>query len=131
MDQFRAIAERKIREAMEEGAFDHLQGMGQPVNLEENPFEDPSLRVGHRLLRNNGFAPAWIEESKDIQAQRQILTADVARVRARYEASADRELRERALAELRERAAALNRRILAFNLTAPAARQQKAPVEHF
>ena len=63
MDAWHLIAERKIREAMEEGAFDHLEGTGKPLDLRENPFEDPSERMGHRLLKNNGFAPAWIEES--------------------------------------------------------------------
>jgi hypothetical protein len=45
---------------MAEGAFDHLEGFGQPLNLEEDPFEDPSLRMAHRLLKNNGFAPACL-----------------------------------------------------------------------
>ena len=99
MDEWQFIAERKIREAMEEGAFDNLDGAGQPLNLEENPFEDPSLRMAHRLLKNNGFAPAWIEESKEIEAE-------LARLRA--EGASD------------ERVAALNRRIVAFNLKAPA-----------
>lgn len=57
MDEWHFIAERKIREAMEEGAFEQLEGEGRPLDLEVNPFEDPSLRMAHRLLRNNGFAP--------------------------------------------------------------------------
>ena len=73
MDEWRFIAERKIREAMDEGAFERLDGAGQPLHLEENPFEDPSLRMAHRLLRNNGFAPAWIEESREIDAEISLL----------------------------------------------------------
>ena len=68
MDPFRLIADRKIQEAMEEGAFEDLSGRGQPLPLDDDPFEDPSLRMAHRLLRNNGFAPAWIEEGKEIEA---------------------------------------------------------------
>jgi hypothetical protein len=64
MDEWHFIAERKIREALEEGAFDHLEGAGKPLDLSENPFEDPSDRMAYRLLKNNGFAPAWIEEAK-------------------------------------------------------------------
>src|ERR1700722_13489284 len=60
MDAWNFIAERKIREAMEEGGFDQLEGMGEPRDLREDPFEDSSLRMAHRLLKNNGFAPAWI-----------------------------------------------------------------------
>ena len=57
MDKWETIAERKIREAMAEGAFDNLSGKGRPLNLEEDPYEDPSLRMAHRLLRNNGVRP--------------------------------------------------------------------------
>ena len=45
MDVWNLIAGRKIREAMEEGAFDHLDGAGKPLDLSENPFEDPSDRL--------------------------------------------------------------------------------------
>jgi len=67
MDEWEIIAERKIREAMAEGAFDNLEGKGRPLDLSEDPHQDPSLRMAHRLLRNNGFAPAWIEEAKDLE----------------------------------------------------------------
>jgi len=62
------MAEKMLREAIEAGEFDNLPGKGQPVDLSENPFEDPDLRVVHKLLRDAGFAPAWIEERKDIDA---------------------------------------------------------------
>src|SRR5690348_15152906 len=103
MDQWQFIAERKIREAMEEGAFDHLEGTGEPLDLSENPFEDPSLRLAHRLLKSNGFAPAWVEESKEIEAEARFLS------KPSY-LSAD---------ERRRRAEALNRRIEVYNLKAP------------
>ena len=79
MDVFRLIAERRIQEAMEAGGFEQLEGTGRPLDLEENPFEDPALRMGHRLLRNNGFAPTWLEESKEIDAQREALSRAAAR----------------------------------------------------
>ena len=65
-EKTRVITEKKLREAIENGEFDNLPGKGNPVDLKENPFEDPDLRMVHRLLRNAGFAPAWIEERKDI-----------------------------------------------------------------
>ena len=78
MDKWEHIAERKIREAMAEGAFDNLSGKGRPLNLEEDPYEDPSLRMAHRLLRNNGFAPAWIEEAKDLEHAIEMARRDLA-----------------------------------------------------
>src|ERR1022692_3326254 len=76
MDEWHFIAERKIREAMEDGAFEHLDGTGEPLDLNENPFEDPAQRMAHRILRNNGFAPAWIEEGRDIEAEIRYLRAN-------------------------------------------------------
>jgi DnaJ-like protein len=113
MDQWHFIAERKIREAMEEGAFDHLEGAGKPLDLSENPFEDPSQRMAHRLLKNNGFAPEWIEEAKEIGAESR---------RLRDQGESSRE-------DYRNRIAALNRRILAFNLKAPAVSLHKRPFD--
>jgi hypothetical protein len=66
-DKWESIVDRKIREAIEAGAFDNLPNRGQPILLEVNPFEDPSLWMAHHLLRTNGFAPAWIEEARDIE----------------------------------------------------------------
>ena len=104
MDVWCLIAERKIREAIEEGAFDHLEGTGKPLDLNENPFEDPSDRMANRLLKNNGFAPDWIEEAKEIAAESRRL---------------------RALGEITNDYVQFghffsNRRILTFNLKAPA-----------
>jgi len=111
MDAWHFIAERKIREAMEEGAFDHLEGAGKPLDLHENPFEDPSDRMAHRLLKNNGFAPAWIEEAKE-------LDAEARRLRAEGKVSTD---------DFRRRVVALNRRIVSFNLKAPATCVHRLP----
>src|SRR5580704_9120989 len=92
---------------MEEGAFDRLEGAGRPLDLQENPFEDPSLRMAHRLLKNNGFAPAWIEDAREIDAEFHRLQ------------------RESGLPDFRSRVIALNRRIVAFNLKAPSVSLQK------
>jgi hypothetical protein len=112
MDEWHFIAERKIREAMEEGAFEHLDGTGEPLDLNENPFEDPAQRMAHRILRNNGFAPAWIEEGRDIEAEIRYLKASYPRL----------DDGERA-----RRVDLLNRRIAAYNLKTPVASAQKLP----
>ncbi len=111
MDVWQLVAERKIREAMEEGAFDHLEGTGKPLDLSENPAEDPSERMANRLIKNNGIVPAWIEEAKEIEAESR-------RLGVRDEVSKG---------DYRERVAALNRRIASFNLRAPAASLHKQP----
>jgi len=114
MDIWNLVADRKIREAMEEGAFDGLEGAGHPLDLEENPYLDPALRMAHRLLRNNGFAPSWILEGKD-------LDGDIRRLRASREQCGPE--------EFRRRAAELNQRILAYNLKVPVPSAQKLPLK--
>ena len=113
MDAWHFIAERKIREAMDEGAFDHLEGQGKPLDLSENPFEDPSDRMAHRLLKNNGFAPAWIEQAKEIEMESRRLSAQDAVSKSDFQS----------------RVAALNRRIVSFNLKAPATSLHKRMFE--
>jgi len=108
LDKWESIAERKIREAIEAGAFDNLPSKGKPIELDIDP--DPSLWMAHHLLRVNGFAPSWIEESKDIDA------AAVSRFRSDLR---NARRRSAAVDELRSRAAELNRRILTYNLKSP------------
>ena len=102
MDPWRFIADRKIREAMDEGVFDSLEGAGKPLPVEDSPGADPALWMAHHIMKNSGVVPAWIAEGNAIEAEK---------------------VRVRGLpAERRESAAReLNRRIARFNLTAPAA----------
>lgn len=59
-----------IAQARARGEFDNLEGSGQPLNLEENPLEPADLHMAHKILKDNGFAPYWIELSKEINALR-------------------------------------------------------------
>jgi hypothetical protein len=97
---------------MEEGAFDHLEGSGQPLALDDNPFEDAADRMAYRLLKNNGFAPAWLEDARDIDAECAALLKDVSRGRITRD-------------NVAPRIAELNRRIERFNLAVPLKGQQK------
>lgn len=63
------LVEEKIRKAMERGEFSNLEGKGRPLNLEERPFEDPTMRIPFKILKDAGFAPYWIELSKEIDAE--------------------------------------------------------------
>jgi len=125
MDKWENIAERKIREAMAEGAFDNLSGKGRPLNLEEDPYEDPSLRMAHRLLRNNGFAPAWIEEAKDLEQAIEMARRDLARALK----GRGSEERQRILDGFLGRIAEINRRILDHNLKTPSTQFHMRPVD--
>jgi len=136
MDSWESLVDRKIREAMEAGEFDDLAGAGKPIDLNENPYEDPDWRTAHRLLRNAGFAPSWIEERKDIDAELEAARIVLARhwtilINARgtkHEQSAGRRWTN-AEAQFRLTIAALNRRIEAWNLKTPAVAFQRTRID--
>jgi hypothetical protein len=99
---WRLIADRKIQEAMDEGAFEGLPGAGKPLPVEDAPGADPSLWMAHHIMKNSGVVPAWVAEGNEIEAEK-------ARIRR---------MAEPAQAEAVQ---TLNRRIARYNLTAPAA----------
>jgi Domain of unknown function (DUF1992) len=117
VDVWETIAEGKIREAMEQGAFDNLPSKGKPIPLDEDPFEDPSLRMAHHLLRVNGFAPDWIEEACEIDRLTTKLRADLDDARRRHAVKPPSWQRE--LDGFRKRAEEINRRIMTYNLKSP------------
>jgi len=59
--------EELIRKAIEEGKFENLPGTGKPLNLDDNPFEDPDWRMAHRVLRNAGYTLPWLETRREIE----------------------------------------------------------------
>ena len=120
MDKFESVVDKLIRESMERGEFDELAGKGEPVDLSENPFEDPDVRTAHRLLRNAGFAPAWVEDRKDIEARLRDAQITLLRARELYRDEIPAGARWlRAVGEFRDIVAELNQRIRMYNLKAP------------
>src|SRR2546429_3427845 len=123
MKRWESLVDKKIREAMERGEFDDLEGKGEPLDTSVNPFEDPELRLAHRILRNAGFAPSWIEERRDLDSefenarrrlssvwsvlQNAIGTVHEPGTQVRW---------QKALILFREETAELNRRIKAWNV---------------
>lgn len=49
------IAERKIEEAMAEGQFDNLPGIGRPLELEDLSHLPPDMRMAYTILKNSGY----------------------------------------------------------------------------
>jgi capsule polysaccharide export protein KpsE/RkpR len=120
MDIWRTIADRKIEEAVAEGQFDNLRNHGKPLDLTDKPFEDPSIRLAHELLRNNGVSLPWIEERRALEVS---ITA------VKQQLDREREKTGQAGKRLANRAAELNRQIAAYNLKAPSPRFHLLPIE--
>jgi hypothetical protein len=70
-----SLVERRIREAQKQGLFDDLPGKGEPLDLSDNPFLDPSWRTAYKFLQDHGFAPEWIELDKDIRIESSFSTS--------------------------------------------------------
>jgi DnaJ homolog subfamily C member 28 len=120
MDIWRTIADRKIEEAVAEGHFDNLRGRGKPLDLSDKPFEDPTMRLAHELLRNNGVSLPWIEERRALE----VTIAALAEQRAREKKKSGKIGKA-----LSSRLADLNRQIVAYNLKAPSPRFHLLPIE--
>jgi hypothetical protein len=69
MDVLRIIAENKIKEALADGTFDDLEGMGKPLILEPvDPAGDDHFMANH-ILETNHFLPVWLEDRKQLQQE--------------------------------------------------------------
>lgn len=62
------LVEEQIRKARERGDFDNLKGAGKPLDLSENPYEPADMRMAFKILKENDFAPYWIELGKEIDS---------------------------------------------------------------
>ena len=132
----------QIEEAMERGEFKDLPGKGKPLKLDTNPFLTPQARMANRLLKENGFAPRWIELKKEIKqekaqlerlltnlkARRKRLASLIQKRPHRHEAirrSFEYEL-ARGIARYSEKLENLNRKIQRVNLLMPTRNRQYA-----
>lgn len=73
MNVFDKIAERRIKEAMAEGAFENLRGAGMPLIFEDETWIPEDLRLAYRVLRNAGFIPPELELRNEIINLRELI----------------------------------------------------------
>jgi hypothetical protein len=66
MFDFNAIAEKRIREAIENGQFDELPGAGRPLELDGDPLVPADLRMAFRILKNAGLVPPEVVQRREI-----------------------------------------------------------------
>ncbi|NCO59338.1 MAG: DUF1992 domain-containing protein [Deltaproteobacteria bacterium CG_4_8_14_3_um_filter_51_11] len=68
------IAERKIREAIENGEFDDLPGAGKPLVIEDDSNVPEDLRLAYKILKNADFLPPELELKKEIRQMEDLLS---------------------------------------------------------
>ena len=106
---FDRLVEKKIREALEAGEFDGLEGAGRPVNLDAYFSTPEELRAGYAVLKNAGVVP--------VEAQ---LLGEINRLKEGLAASRDPAERER----LRQ---SVNDLTLKYNLLVEHSRGKRRP----
>jgi hypothetical protein len=118
-----SLVERQIREAMDAGAFEDLPFRGQRLPIEDDsPAGDWAM--AHRMLKNAGIAPPWIESDK---AARRLLAMLAAMLERAPRASTL--VRERLRRDYVATVHAANRAIERVNAEAPTDRQHRRPLD--
>jgi hypothetical protein len=104
---------------MEGGAFEQLPHQGAPLPLEDDSAAG-DWAMAHRMLRDAGVAPPWIEADKE--ARTRLAELDALVVRA---AAADPSSRSRLRREATKVVNAANQAIERLNAEAPTDRQHR------
>ena len=114
-----SLVERQIREAMEQGAFEDLPYQGVRLPIEDDAAAG-EWAMAHRMLRNAGAAPPWIESDKE--ARRLLAEIESRLERAPRVSPLSR---DRARREFEALVRDTNRAIERVNAEAPTARQHR------
>lgn len=127
MDKFSRSLDEQIRRAIEEGKFDNLPGKGKPLDLNQNPHEDPAWRMAFNMLRSSGYTLPWIETRQEIETEFETAQQNLARSWDWRKSSLEKNLPyalvedewQRALKAFKEIIANLNKKIFNYNLEVP------------
>lgn len=58
--------EKRIREAIEAGEFDNLEGAGKPLNLDDYFAAPEDVRMGYSVLKSAKIVPEEVDRLKEI-----------------------------------------------------------------
>jgi Domain of unknown function (DUF1992) len=61
-----------VNRARKEGAFDNLEGMGKPLNIDEDLVYNPEKRL-HKVMKDNNVLPNWVKLGKEIDVLKEEL----------------------------------------------------------
>lgn len=60
------FVEEQIKNAIEAGQFDNLEGAGKPLNLDDYFATPEDLRMGYSVLKSSKFVPEEIDRLKEL-----------------------------------------------------------------
>lgn len=138
---FDKLIEEKLKKAHDEGQFDFLPKKGR-LEFEDDSHIPEDERMAYHILKNNGFAPAWIEDDKTVRRKlhdaRRLLArawADYNRKRTQPDLVNDARTRRHiewdwrtAREKFEVMVADINKDIFNFNLRAPAMALHRLPL---
>ena len=124
--------EEIIRRAIEEGEFDDLPGKGKPLQIEQNPHQDPDWQAAHHILKSSGFTLPWIESLREIETNLQQARERLSRAWLWRQDPQDHKFQTKfiesewmkASENFQEWIATINNQIRAYNLEVPNGRFQ-------
>ncbi len=125
MAAWNGLVEQRILDGMAKGMFSDLQGMGQPLNLEDDAFVPLELRMAFRMLRSTGLAPLWVQVNKEIREDLARLEHFRAHVHKRWEQINGIE-REHLRQQYADRIKDINNKIRDYNILAPSSQVHMA-----
>ncbi len=129
-----------ISRAMEKGEFDNLEGIGKPIIISEDPFVPEEVRMLYKILKDNGYAPHWIELSKEIDVLKARLNKEIeyfkkyTRIvyREKHGRGAMRRYewkKAKTCGEFHEQLEAISKKILDYNLNCPVLKLTRANID--
>jgi len=138
---FDKLIEEKLKQAREEGHFDHLPKRGR-LEFEDDSDVPEDERLAYHLMKNNGYAPDWIEDDKTLRRKlhdaRRLLArawADYNRKRQQPELMSNDRTRRHiewdwrtARDKFEGMVADINKDVFNFNLRAPALALHRFPL---
>jgi excinuclease UvrABC nuclease subunit len=74
LEAIRAIAERKISEAIQQGRFNIESWHNRPLPMTSDSMIPEELRMAYKVLKNAGYLPPEIETKKEIQQIEDLLS---------------------------------------------------------
>lgn len=140
--KWQSAIDRALQKAYEEGQMSNLPGEGKPLKLDEDSNTPEELKLAYRMLKEQGFAPDWIMQGRELDDQRARLMANIERGAKAYRGAlagaerlpAQREERVRrandawALAKqtFQQAAKKFNQQVTTYNLKVPQGVTHKA-----
>jgi hypothetical protein len=116
MDRWQRKIDDPLQKIAEESAS--LPGAGKPLNLHRDPYTPDEMQMANKLLKDNDLAPAWITEGRELDTLREKVVAKI------HKAVHNGGMTDR----LRDEVTGFNKRVLTYNLKAPAGITHKMPI---